>query len=176
MRGFGDFWQHCLVAEGSLDVAVDAYQRASDLAPRVPTYRINLASALCRSDRGTEASSHLDRAISLDPGLRAVLPSFREFEGKAQGRFPEQVADAKARVAAIEQLIIDIGAIEFIHSQIIALKEQGCAILVVSVELDEILALSDRIMVMNAGRVVGTIPREGATRQSIGLMMAGEAA
>ena len=57
-----------------------------------------------------------------------------------------------------------------------ALKEQGCAILLVSVELDEILALSDRIMVMNAGRVVGTVPREGATHQSLGLMMAGEVA
>ena len=71
---------------------------------------------------------------------------------------------------------VDIGAIEFIHSQIIRLKEQGAAILLVSVELDEILALSDRIMVMNAGRIVGTVPREGATRQQLGLMMAGEAA
>ena len=48
--------------------------------------------------------------------------------------------------------------------------------LLVSVELDEILALSDRIMVMNAGRIVGIVPREGATRQQLGLMMAGEAA
>ena len=71
---------------------------------------------------------------------------------------------------------VDIGAIEFIHAQIVALKQADCAVLLVSVELDEILALSDRIMVMNAGRVVGTIPREGATRQQLGLMMAGEAA
>ena len=71
---------------------------------------------------------------------------------------------------------VDIGAIEFIHAQLIALREAGCAILLVSVELDEILALSDRIMVMNAGRVVGIVPREGATRQQLGLMMAGEAA
>ena len=71
---------------------------------------------------------------------------------------------------------VDIGAIEFIHAQIIALKEQGCAILLVSVELDEIMALSDRVMVMNAGRVVGTVDRADATSQRLGLMMAGEAA
>jgi simple sugar transport system ATP-binding protein len=68
---------------------------------------------------------------------------------------------------------VDIGAIEFINEQLVALKRAGCAILLVSVELDEILALSDRIMVMNAGRVVGTIPREGADRKRLGLMMAG---
>jgi simple sugar transport system ATP-binding protein len=86
--------------------------------------------------------------------------------------------DAAPKVLLIGQPTrgVDIGAIEFIHSQIVALKEQGCAILLVSVELDEILALSDRIMVMNAGRVVGTVARDGATHQSLGLMMAGEAA
>ena len=71
---------------------------------------------------------------------------------------------------------VDIGAIEFIHARIVALRDAGAAVLLVSVELDEILALADRIMVMNAGRVVGTIAREDATRQRLGLMMAGEAA
>jgi simple sugar transport system ATP-binding protein len=70
---------------------------------------------------------------------------------------------------------VDIGAIEFINAQLVALKQSGCAVLLVSVELDEILALADRIMVMNAGRVVGTIPRAGADRQRLGLMMAGVA-
>jgi simple sugar transport system ATP-binding protein len=68
---------------------------------------------------------------------------------------------------------VDIGAIEFINQQLVDLKRAGCAILLVSVELDEILALADRIMVMNAGRVVGTIPRQGADRHRLGLMMAG---
>ena len=71
---------------------------------------------------------------------------------------------------------VDIGAIEFIHRQIVALKDQGCAILLVSVELDEIMALSDRIMVMNAGRVVGTVDRPDADVRRIGMMMAGLAA
>ena len=68
---------------------------------------------------------------------------------------------------------VDIGAIEFIHAQLVALKEQGCAVLLVSVELDEILALSDRIAVMNAGRIVGVLPHAEADRQTLGLMMAG---
>jgi simple sugar transport system ATP-binding protein len=68
---------------------------------------------------------------------------------------------------------VDIGAIEFIHKQIQGLKEAGCAILLVSVELDEIMALADRIMVMNAGRVVGVLPRAEVDTQKLGLMMAG---
>ena len=86
--------------------------------------------------------------------------------------------DAAPKVLLIGQPTrgVDIGAIEFIHSQIVGMKEQGCAILLVSVELDEILALSDRIMVMNAGRVVGTLPRDAADHRKLGLMMAGEAA
>ena len=68
---------------------------------------------------------------------------------------------------------VDIGAIEFIHKQLIALRDKGCAILVVSVELDEILSLSDRIIVMNNGEVVGTIATDEADEQQLGLMMAG---
>ncbi|MDE0410442.1 MAG: ABC transporter ATP-binding protein [Alphaproteobacteria bacterium] len=68
---------------------------------------------------------------------------------------------------------VDIGTIETIHAEVMALKEQGSAILLVSTELDEILALADRIMVMNAGRVAGTVPAEGATARQLGLMMTG---
>ncbi|MEM6848157.1 MAG: ABC transporter ATP-binding protein [Pseudomonadota bacterium] len=68
---------------------------------------------------------------------------------------------------------VDIGAIEFIHRQLIQLKDEGCAVLLVSVELDEILALSDRVIAMNAGRIVGEVAGDAADRQAIGLMMAG---
>jgi len=68
---------------------------------------------------------------------------------------------------------VDIGAIEFIHKELIALRDRGCAILLVSVELDEILSLSDRILVMNNGQNMGVISREDADPQTIGLMMAG---
>jgi simple sugar transport system ATP-binding protein len=68
---------------------------------------------------------------------------------------------------------VDIGAIEFIHKQLLALRDAGCAIILVSVELDEILNLSDRIMVMNAGQNMGILVREDADVQNIGMMMAG---
>ena len=71
---------------------------------------------------------------------------------------------------------VDIGAIEFIHRQLLGLREAGCAILLVSVELDEILALSDRIIAMNGGRIVGEVAGRDADRQRVGMMMAGIAA
>ena len=68
---------------------------------------------------------------------------------------------------------MDIGAIEFIHRRLVALRDAGKALLLVSVELDEILALADRILVMYDGRIVGDVPRAAATEHAIGLMMAG---
>ena len=70
---------------------------------------------------------------------------------------------------------VDVGTIETIHAQVLALKERGCAILLVSTELDEILALADRIAAMHAGRVAGVIPAAGATPRQLGLMMTGAA-
>jgi simple sugar transport system ATP-binding protein len=68
---------------------------------------------------------------------------------------------------------VDIGAIEFVHRRLVALRDAGKALLVVSVELDEILALADRILVMHDGRIVGDMPRAAATEQTLGLLMAG---
>lgn len=67
---------------------------------------------------------------------------------------------------------VDVGAIEFIHKRIIEMRDQGKAVLLVSVELDEIRALSDRILVMFAGRVVGERAPD-ATEGELGLLMAG---
>ena len=67
---------------------------------------------------------------------------------------------------------VDIGAIEFIHRQLIALRDAGCAILVVSVELDEVMSLADRILVMYAGRIVGEVAGDKADERTLGLMMA----
>jgi simple sugar transport system ATP-binding protein len=68
---------------------------------------------------------------------------------------------------------VDIGAIEFIHREIVALRDRGVAVLLVSVELDEILALADRILVMNQGRIVGEIAGQEADERQLGLMMTG---
>lgn len=69
---------------------------------------------------------------------------------------------------------VDVGAIEFIHKRLLALRDAGCAILLVSVELDEIMSLSDRIMVLCDGQNVGIVDAAEADRQTLGLMMAGQ--
>jgi simple sugar transport system ATP-binding protein len=66
---------------------------------------------------------------------------------------------------------VDIGAIEFIHGQLRALRDAGCALLVVSSELDEILALSDRVLVMNEGRITGELPIAQCTEAKVGMLM-----
>ena len=68
---------------------------------------------------------------------------------------------------------VDIGAIEFIHKRIVALRDAGKAVLLVSVELDEIFALADRILVICGGRITGERRPETTNAQDCGLLMAG---
>jgi simple sugar transport system ATP-binding protein len=68
---------------------------------------------------------------------------------------------------------VDIGAIEFIHGRLRAMRDAGGAVLVVSSELDEILALSDRVIVMNAGRVAGELPIAQCSEAALGRLMGG---
>ncbi|MGN1007722.1 MAG: ABC transporter ATP-binding protein [Butyricicoccus sp.] len=68
---------------------------------------------------------------------------------------------------------LDIGAVSLIQQRLIAERDRGAAVLLVSTELDEIMQLSDRIVVMNSGMVMGTLNAEDATREKLGLMMAG---
>ncbi|MEL6477806.1 MAG: ABC transporter ATP-binding protein [Pseudomonadota bacterium] len=109
-----------------------------------------------------------------DPALRAA--------GFSGGNQQKQVLAREFEAAPCVLLVgqptrgVDIGAIEFLHARIEELKAAGCAILLVSVELEEIFVLSDRIAVMNAGQIVGVVPRSDADEARIGLMMAGVAA
>jgi len=68
---------------------------------------------------------------------------------------------------------LDVGSIEFIHKQIVRMRDEGSGVLLVSTELDEILSLSDRIAVMYAGQIIDIVDAASATRDSIGLLMAG---
>jgi simple sugar transport system ATP-binding protein len=68
---------------------------------------------------------------------------------------------------------VDVGAIEFIHKRIIEQRDAGKAVLVISNELDEVMGLSDRILVMFHGEIVGELPAEAATEDELGLYMAG---
>ncbi len=68
---------------------------------------------------------------------------------------------------------VDIGAIEFIHRKIVALRDSGCAVLLVSAELEEVTALSDRLLVIHKGKIVGEVDPKVTTNEEIGLMMTG---
>lgn len=76
-------------------------------------------------------------------------------------------------VAAQPTRGLDVGAMEYVHTQILAQKERGAAVLLVSDDLDEVFALSDRIMVMYEGRIVGTAEADPSNREQVGLWMSG---
>ena len=68
---------------------------------------------------------------------------------------------------------VDIGATEYIHQRLLAQRESGTAILLISEDLDEVMALSDRIAVIYEGRIMDIVPRVQATPEKLGLLMAG---
>ena len=68
---------------------------------------------------------------------------------------------------------LDVGSIEFIHKQIVKMRDEGTGVLLVSAELDEILSLSDQVAVMFAGKIIDTLPIDEADRENVGLLMAG---
>jgi ABC-type uncharacterized transport system ATPase subunit len=79
----------------------------------------------------------------------------------------------KLLIAAQPTRGLDVGSIEFIHSRLVAARDDGVAVLLVSAELDEIMSLSDRIAVMYKGQIIATLDAEQASREEIGLLMAG---
>jgi general nucleoside transport system ATP-binding protein len=68
---------------------------------------------------------------------------------------------------------VDIGAIEFIHRKIVALRDEGCGVLLVSAELEEVTALSDRLLVIHSGEIAGEVDPKVTSNEEIGLMMTG---
>ena len=68
---------------------------------------------------------------------------------------------------------VDVGAIEYIHKQLVAQRDEGKAILLISLELEEVMSLSDRILVMYEGEIVGEFDPKKTTPQELGLYMAG---
>ena len=107
-------------------------------------------------------------------------PSVHTSGGSLSGGNQQKMVIARELSRPIQLLIaaqptrgIDVGSIEFIHQQIVAKRDEGVAVLLVSSELDEILALSDRIVVMYRGSIIGEVDGKDATRQQLGLLMAG---
>ena len=120
-----------------------------------------------------KACSQLMRAFDVrpqDPKLKSASFS----GGNQQKLILARELDQSPSVLLVGQPTrgVDIGAIELIHQKIVAMRDSGCAVLLVSVELDEIIALSDRIIVMFDGKIVGTVKGEEADKTTLGLMMA----
>lgn len=85
----------------------------------------------------------------------------------------ELAAEPELIIASQPTRGVDIGAIEFIHKQLIRARDEGKGILLISTELKEIMSLSDRILVMFSGKIVGELSIDEATEEKIGLLMAG---
>ena len=79
----------------------------------------------------------------------------------------------RVAVAAQPTRGVDVGSIEYIHERIVALRDSGVAVLVVSTELDEVMALADRVLVMYRGRIVADLRRDATDHNEVGLFMAG---
>jgi ABC-type uncharacterized transport system ATPase subunit len=131
-----------------------------------------------RLHRASVAGSWTRQAAAYDirPG-DGVLPTSAFSGGNQQKIVLARELDRRPDLLLVGQPTrgVDIGAIEFIHRRLVELRDAGTALLVVSVELDEILALADRILVMHDGRIVGDVPSAAASERQLGLMMAGVA-
>jgi len=112
--------------------------------------------------------------------IRTGRGGARTLAGNLSGGNQQKVIIARELSRPIRLLVaaqptrgLDVGSIEFIHAQLIAQRAEGRAILLISAELDELLALADQIGVLYHGRLVAILPRSEATRERLGLLMAG---
>ena len=81
--------------------------------------------------------------------------------------------DLRLTIAAQPTRGVDVGSIEYIHSRIVHERDAGTAVLIVSTELDEVMALSDRLLVMYRGKIVAELDPQKVTPMEVGLYMAG---
>ncbi len=107
-------------------------------------------------------------------------PSIQTSVSSLSGGNQQKVIVARELARPVKLLIVnqptrglDVGSIEFIHHRIVEARDKGAAVLLVSAELDEIMSLSDRIAVMYKGRILDTLEARTATREQLGLLMAG---
>jgi general nucleoside transport system ATP-binding protein len=106
-----------------------------------------------------------------DPGVKAGQLSGGNVQKLIAGR--EISLGTPVLIAAQPTRGVDLGAIEFLHRRLVAMREAGHAVLLISTELDEIMSLSDRILVMCEGEVTGEVAGPEATPEALGLLMAG---
>ena len=121
-----------------------------------------------------------DNAQQLIKEYDVRTPSAFVSAGKLSGGNQQKVIVARELSRPVKLVIasqptrgLDVGSIEYIHKEIIAMRDRGVGVLLVSAELDEIMSLADRIVVMYRGEIVATVDRKDATREQLGLWMAG---
>ena len=135
------------------------------------------------ANRGVRNFDAVDEnATTLVERFDVRTPSIETSVGSLSGGNKQKVIvarelshDNKLVVASQPTRGVDVGSIEFIHEQLIASRDEGDAVLLVSAELDEIFSLSDRIAVLYEGRVVAVLDPTTTTREEVGLLMAGGA-
>lgn len=122
-------------------------------------------------EKATEAQMRNFDVRPLDPKLK-----FSSLSGGNQQKLVvarELYRHPRFLLAAQPTRGVDIGAIERIHSEILIAKDRGCGVLLISSDLDELMKLSDRILVMFQGKIVGELPREKFDEMTIGYLMTG---
>lgn len=108
------------------------------------------------------------RAGALSGGNQQKVIIAREISRLADGKPPTPLLIASQPTRGL-----DVGSIEFIHRRIVEARDRGAAVLLISAELDEIMSLSDRIAVMYKGKILDILDANTATREQLGLLMAG---
>ncbi len=129
---------------------------------------------------------NMQESVILDNSLKLIdeydirTPSPYTTVGSLSGGNQQKVIIARELSREISLLVasqptrgLDVGSIEYIHKRIVQKRDEGCAVLLVSPELDEIMELSDRIAVMYRGKILAIVPANKTTKNKIGLLMAG---
>ncbi|HTF37715.1 MAG TPA: ABC transporter ATP-binding protein [Blastocatellia bacterium] len=131
-------------------------------------------AVLLNKDVIVERAERLVREYDVRPP-NISLPARALSGGNQQKLIVAREFDIKPRLVLVAQPTrgVDIGATEFIHRKLIELRDAGAAVLLVSAELDEVLSLSDRVVVIYEGRLVGEVDPKSVSEEEIGLMMTG---
>ena len=137
------------------------------------------SGSMARSTTGPERcthrrGSHTSLPSSIFWTLRLQTLPARALSGGNQQKLiigREYHVDPKLLLVSQPTRGVDIGAIEFIHRQLVRLRDDGRAILLVSAELEEVTSLSDRLLIIHDGRIAGEVDPKVATLEEIGLLM-----
>jgi len=135
-------------------------------------YRPPIAGILIDENAVQRRASEIIQSFDVRPP-NAALPARALSGGNQQKLIIGREYQLAPKLLLVSQPTrgVDIGAIEFIHRQLVSLRDNGCAILLVSAELEEVTSLSDRLLIIHEGRIAGEVDPKVATLEEIGLLM-----